>query len=301
MSKLEVKNVKVRSLSVDYNQVTWEIADTTEDVYDFTFQILRSEAAAGPFDAVSPEMEDQYIFVDNTIKGSHLYRQYHYLVRVKHKASGTTTDFGPFSKGPEPDLVATELRKHINLLMREFIGRRCWVLPVRTMGQRCGDCWNDRLKKRTRSGCRTCYDTGFVRGYHRPMEVWVNFDPSPSNEQPTNVGRVQQTSTTARMGFFPPVKPDDLIIEPENLRWKVRTRSTTQQGRAPVTQEIQLHLIPSSDIEYVVPLDLERQIEDVFFNPNRNYTNPQDISGEDDLDFPGIYQLYPDYYPEIKQ
>jgi len=298
---LEVKNIRVLSLSVDFNQITWDVGDTTEDVFDYTFQLLRSEAAAGPWDVVTPEMEDQYIFVDNTIKNANIYRQYHYIIRVKHKASEQSRDFGPSMKAPEPDLVAVELRKHLNLLFREFAGRRCWLLPARTMGQRCSDCWNDRLKKRTRSGCRTCYDTSYVRGYHRPIEVWVQFDPSPAGEQPSNVGKLQQTSTTARMAHFPPVKPDDLLIEPENNRWKVRSRSTTQQGRAPVTQELQLHEVPTSDIEYAIPLDLGMAIENMYFNPSRNYTNPHTLADTEEVDFPGIYQMYPNQYPPIKQ
>ena len=297
---IEVKNIRVLSLSVDYNQITWDIGDTTEDVLDYTFQVLRSEAAAGPWDEVMPESDDRYIFVDNTIKNANIYRQYHYIVRVKHKPSEESRDYGPSMKAPEPDLIAVELRKHLNLLFREFAGRRCWLLPVRTMGQRCSDCWNARLQKRTRSGCRTCYDTSFVRGYHRPIEVWVQFDPSPAAEQPSNVGRLQQTSSTARMAHFPPVKPDDLLIEPENNRWKVRSRSTTQQGRAAVTQELQIHMVPTTDMEYAVPLDLGMEIKDMYFNPSRNYTNPHTLADTEEVDFPGIYQMYPDQYPPIK-
>ena len=52
-------------------------------------------------------------------------------------------------------------------MLSEFAGRRCIVLPVRTFGQRCG-CFNATLNKRTRSGCPTCFDTGFIRGYMYP-------------------------------------------------------------------------------------------------------------------------------------
>ena len=313
MSMLEIRNIRVRSLSVDFNEITWEVANTTEDVFDYTFQILRSEAAAGPFEPLSSEMDDQYIFVDNTLKNANIYRQFHYLVRLKKKSSGAIKDFGPVSKVPDPDLIAQELRKHMNLLFREFAGRRCWVFPTRTMGQRCTNCWNATLNKRNKSGCRTCFDTGFVRGYHRPIEVWVQFDPNPANEQASNVGRLQQTSTTARMSYFPPIKPDDLIVEPENTRWKVRTISTTQQGRAIVTQELQLHAIPTTDIEYEIPLILGdtmgkdgalRPIElhELFLNPSRNYTNPQSLDNDEaeGIDYPKIYQLYGSFYPNVK-
>lgn len=302
MGCLEVFNIRVLSLSIDYNQITWEVRETTEDVLDYTFQVLKSEAAAGEFEPASTALEDQYTFIDNLIKVGNIYRQYHYIIRVTKKATGESKDFGPVAKGPEPTLVANTLRMHLNLLMREFIGRRCWLLPVRTFGQRCAECWNPRLRKRTRSGCRTCFDTGFVRGYHRPVEVWISIDPSPSNNQPQQMGRTQQTSTTARMAHFPPVKPDDLLIEPENLRWKVRTRSTTQEQRVVVTQELQLHKVPESDIEYTLPLDIGAPMESLFFTPSRNYSNPHQLetTHPDEFDFPGIYQLYENFYPPIK-
>lgn len=299
---LEVVNIKVRSLSIDYNQLTWEVKETTADVLDYTFQVIRSEAAMGDFEPSSVPLDDQYLFIDNLVKVGNIYRSYFYKIRVVHKASGESKDFGPASKSADPTLVANELRAHLNLLMREFIGRRCYLLPVRTFGQRCGECWNPRLQKRRKSGCRTCFDTGFVRGYHRPVEVWVSFDPSPSNNQPTNVGRTQQQDTTARMAHFPPVKPDDIIVEPENARWKLRGRSTTQEQRAIVTQELQLHRVPETDMEYAIPLELNAPIEDLFFTPSRNYTNPHNLenTNPNDLDFPGIFQLYPNYYPAIK-
>lgn len=302
MSCLEVINIRVLSLSIDYNQVTWEVRETTADVLDYTFQVLKSESATGSFEPASVGLEDQYIFIDNLVKAGNIYRQYHYIIRVTDKRTGEYKDYGPNAKVPEPTLVATELRKHMNLLMREFIGRRCWLLPRRTFGQRCAECWNFRLKKRTRSGCRTCFDTAFVRGYHRPMEVWISIDPSPAAEQPTNLGRTQQTSTTARMAHFPPINPGDLLIEPENLRWKVQSKSTTQEQRAIVTQELGLHKLPETDIEYALTIDIGAPMESIFYTPSRNYSNPQHLATEhpEEFDFPGIYQLYDNFYPPIK-
>lgn len=302
MAGLEVQKARVLSLSLDYNQITWEIKETSEDILDYTFQVLRSESASGPFEPSSKEAEDVYLFIDNLVKVGNIYRQYHYIIRVKHKPTGDTKDFGPYSKTPEPTLVANTLRMHLNLLMTEFIGRRCWLLPVRTFGQRCADCWNPRLQKRRYSGCRTCYDTSFVRGYHKPIEIWASIDPTPASDQPAGTGRMQQQSTTARMSFYPPVKPDDVLIESENIRWTVRTISTTQEQRAVVTQELQLRRRESSDMEYLIPLDLGAPMEDMFFTPARNYSNPSTLttSNPDDLDYPGIYQLYPNFYPAVK-
>lgn len=290
---LEIKSLKVRSLDVDFNELSWELGLSASscDILDFTFQLLRSESQMGPFDPISVKFEDRFLFIDNNIKGNHLYRQYHYKLVVEEKASGDTREFGPFTLEPEADLIAVELRKHVNLLMREFIGRNCWVLPVRTFGQRCG-CWDNDLQKRTRSGCVTCFDTGFVRGYLHPIEMWISIDPSAKTEQETNIAKLQQKNTTARAGHFPTLKPFDIIIEPENNRWRVVKVSSTEQVRASVHQEFQLHLIPKSDMEYRIPLVLDQALKDLFFSPSRNFSNPQTLEAFEKDEFPGIMNLY---------
>jgi len=236
-------------------------------------------------------MEDQYRFIDNTIRRGHLYATMYYKLVVKHKASGDTKTFGPEAKVPEADLVAVELRKHMNLLMREFIGRRCWVLPVRTFGQRCS-CYSPTLGKRRVSLCLSCYDTSFVRGYMRPVESWISIDPFPAAEQNAGTGPTQQANTTARMGWYPPLKPRDIIIEGENKRWRVVTLTTTEQTRATLRQELQLHLIPSGDIEYKLELDLGQALSTIGLSPSRNFTNPQNLETVTEEETLEIFSLY---------
>lgn len=311
---IEVTEIRVRSLSVDFNELSWDIASTGEDVLDYTFQVLRSEAAAGPWDVLSPEMEDRYIFIDNRILNANKYRQFHYLLRVKHKPTGTTKDYGPATRDARPDLIALEIRKHINLLTREFVGRRCWVLPARTFGQHCPACFDTDLNQRTTSGCRTCFDTGYVRGYMTPIETWVQIDPNQNSNTQTVVGEQQQNNTTARMGYFPPLKPKDLVIEPENRRWRVTAVTGTERLRAQVHQEVQIHEIPTTDIEYAIDINLGTGIVTTAFGDkveplslrtlalagSRNFTNPHTLESFESEEIPKIYSLYPTTYAPVK-
>lgn len=297
--QLSIEDIKVRSLDVDYNEVSWTLKPHAQDIFDYTFQVLRSEASAGPFDPISAEMDDQFFFIDNTIRKGDDYRQNNYIVRIRNKQTDETKDFGPADTGADPDLIASELRKHMNLLFREFIGRRCWVLPARTFGQRCG-CWNPTLQKRTQSHCLTCYDTGFVRGYMTPIESWMSIDPDNKSEQNTNVGPSQQSNTTARMGFFPPVKPRDLIVEAENQRWRVVQVTGPEQLRAQVHQEIEIHKIPSSDIEYKIKFDIGGTLRNMWLAPARNFTNPSNFEVFRDEEYPKVLQLYGSSYPKVR-
>lgn len=298
---LEVEKLRVRSLDVDFHEISWRVASSNEDIFDYTFQLLRSEAPEGPFDPISEVFEDQYIFMDNQPRRGHDYRTLYYKLLVSQKSTGTSQEFGPVSQGAEPDLIAVELRKHMNILFREFVGRRCWVFPVRTFGQRCTDCYNPTIQKRSRSGCLTCFDTSFVRGYHRPIEAWVSIDPSPKAEQNTSVGPMQQATTTGRMGYWPPVKPRDLLIEAENNRWRIVSISSPQQLRSPIHQELQIHQVPKGDIEYRIEFDIGEALKDMWLSPSRNYTNPSDLETFKDEEIPDIFSLYPTSYARTQR
>lgn len=295
---IALDKLKVTSLDVDFHEVTWRVAPTTRDIFDFDFEVLRSESPEGPWDKLTPKFQDRYSFIDNALQVAHRWRAYQYLIRVTEKSSGDTKDFGPVAHEPEADILATELRRHIRLLMREFAGRRCIVLPVRTFGQRCPDCWNPTLQQVVKSGCMTCYSTSYARGYLHPIETFIQVDPSSKSQQHTNVGETQQDNTTMRLGFYPLLKPGDLIIEAENLRWRVVEQTQTEHSRAAVHQEVKVHRIPEKDIEFAIPVSFSQALPNLYITPARNFTNPFNLSNFESEEIPDIFSLYPTTYPK---
>lgn len=295
---LKVVGLKVRTLDVDYHELSWRLEDTQLDVLDYTFQVLRSEAAGGPWEPVSVPFTDRYLFLDRITHPFHLARLFYYRLHIRNVVTGEEWDTDPIDMQPQADLVAKELRRHMNLLFREFTGRRCWILPVRTFGQRCS-CWNPVLQKRRISGCRYCYDTGFVRGYHYPIETFVQMDPGSNvSEQTTNVGAMQQMNTTARVADIGVVKPRDIIIEPENKRWRVVQVNQTEQSRAAIHLELTLHQIPPNDIEFAIELKLDQPLRDLALSPARNFTNPHNLESFEDEEIPSIFSLYSSTYTD---
>lgn len=272
---LIVTQFRANSLDATSMELRWAIADTGQDVLDYTFTVLRGESVEGPFEPITAGFKDRYAFVDKGIPAHHRWRQLHYLLRVVRDVSGDGVDFGPVRQEVEPDLVAVEIRSHMTLLFTEHAGRRCWVLPVRTFGTLCS-CVNPVTKARKRSNCVSCYDTGFLRGYHHPIESYIQFDPSPKIDQVTNAGRIAPVNTTARVTYYPPLKPRDIIVEGENRRWRVNKVAGTEHSRAVIHQELELHEIPSSDIEFSIPL-IRDGIQELRSTPSRNYTNPQNL------------------------
>ena len=294
---ITVVDLRVTSLDLDYLEVSWKIGDTTEDVLDYTFQVLRSESPGGPWEEVTEEFTDKYVVRDILPHPFHAGRRINYILRVRSKMTGEMVEYGPANRKPDDDLVSLELKRHLQILFREFAGTRCWILPVRTFGQRCPSCWDKTLLKRIRSGCLTCFDTGFVRGYLNPVEAWLQVDPGSSlSEQNQNTGPTHQVNTTARIPDYDLGKPRDILVEGDNRRWRITSVNYTEHNRAPVMLEYQLHQIPEGDVEYKIPINLEEALRDLRFSPSRNFTNPYNLESFQKEEIPKIYSMYSGTY-----
>lgn len=290
---IHIAKFRVRSLDVAQMEVTWETDSFQADVLDYTFQVLRSESAEGPFDPLTPEFEDRYIFVDRRIPNSLRYRQFWYKLRLKHKLSGDTVDVGPETQAAEPDLVAQTIRRLEQTAFTQVIGRLCWLFPRRTFGTRCTNCWDPTLSARKRANCLECYDTGFLRGFLNPIEVWVQIDPVAKALQLQQFQKDQQQLTTARMTFYPVVKPGDVLTEAENNRWRVVGVTTTERLRATIKQELSLRAIMPTDIEYRLPINITEPLKDIQPSPGRMFTNPHNFDNAIDEKTPNVFANYP--------
>lgn len=275
---LQVSSFIARSFDLDHVDLWWELSDYDENILGYDFKILRSESPAGPWQELTPSFQDQYHFRDTSPALLHKWRTIYYLLRVTHRDTGNTKDFGPTAQMAEPDLIALEILRQEDMLFREFIGRRCWLFPVRTFGAKCV-CYDKLTQRRTRSNCLTCFDTGYLGGYLSPIECWLQFDPDARNPQLTPFGEQQNRNTSARLISFPPIKPKDILVEAENRRWKVVTVSGTERLRARLHQELTLHEIPKGDVEYKLPINIEN-LASLSIAAERNFTNPQNPEKE---------------------
>ena len=285
-------DLKVRSLDVDRKEVTWRVSDFQEDVYDFDFQVLRSESPEGPFEEIGPTFTDRYIFVDGRVPKGNKYRVLWYKVRVTHRSSGEFEEYGPASQSAEASLDAQYIRRNEMTVFTHVIGRKCWLFKKRTFGPRCSSCWDSVTKKRTRSNCRQCFDTGFLRGYHDPIAVYVQIDPAGEAKQNQAQQISQISNTTARLSFYPDVSPGDVIVEAENRRWRVTKVSQSERLRAVIKQELLLHEIEDTDIEFRMPINLDRALEDIQPSPPRMFTNPTNLDATNLEQVPGAFDLF---------
>lgn len=274
--QLVVRNLKVRSLEVDSKEITWELGDSLAEPLDYTFQVLRSESPSGPFEALTEPFEDHYIFIDRRIPAGDKYVILYYVLQVREKSTGKTTIVGPAAQQAEPDLIAQNIRRLEMTYFTQVVGRACWLFKRRVFGPRCRTCWDSTLQKRTVDRCRDCFGTGMLRGYHDPIEIWVQLDPAPKAQQNMQPQIAQFVQTSGRTSYYPNISPGDVLVEAENRRWRVQSVSTSERLRAPIKQELNLRLLEEKDIEYLLPIKLERALRDVQPSPVRMFDNATD-------------------------
>lgn len=249
------KNVQAKRVDADAVMLTWEVEDTSEDALAYAFYILRSESPEGPWERVIGPLVDQYTAHDLKAPLRSGGRNLYYCVRAQHRETGEVFNAQPVTMLPRPPLDALEIIRRNDLLFREYTGRPCILYPVRTFGQRCTACFDITTSRRTMSSCRVCWNTGFLRGFHTPVVVYVQIDPSGNPLQHIPPAMTDSKSTQARMGVYPLVKPRDILVESENKRWRVAGVNYTERLRSPVRQELTLTTIPNSDIEYSIPVE----------------------------------------------
>jgi len=252
---LEIREFKVRTLDLRSSIVSWEVVPTPEETLDYTFQILRGESEGGPWTPVTGPFVDRFLYLDNQIEPLHTNRDYVYVLRVTSK-TGEVKDWGPISMADEPDLIATEVRRHWEVVTHELNGRRSWLFPIRTYGTLCKNCYDPITQRVTQSSCEQCYGTGFARGFHHPIEIWLQVLPIPYAEQVGGAVVRQEAPTVAYAGAFPTVKNRDLIVVANHTRWRAASVKMTERLGTTLHQEITMALCAPSDVEFRVPVNV---------------------------------------------
>jgi hypothetical protein len=71
------------------------------------------------------------------------------------------------------------------------------------------------------------------------------------------------------------MKSKDMLIEGENIRWRVKQVTPTEKGRAIVRQELVLRRYPQDDVKYKVPVNFDVLTE---FSPARERSRPMTLA-----------------------
>lgn len=285
--RVVVTKFDVRSFDLDHLDLYWEIealtsSSETHEIFDYDFYIDKSDGPVGPYKQLAGPLRDKYRLRDVQVSLLSKWRQFYYKLRVVHRPTGESKEWGPATQEAPTDLIAAEIIRQEDVLFREFVGRKCWLFPLRTFGPVCS-CFDVTLNRKTRAQHLPCFGTGFLGGFHAPVEVFVQIDPVARSSVVSSLQQMQPQDTTGRMISFPLVTPGDIIVETENKRWRANPIGGTERLRSPIRQELSLHHIPKGDIEYALPINVD--VENLDPAAPRNFTIPQNLeSSREDFD-----------------
>lgn len=252
-----LNSLTVGSFSLNFLRVSWTIEDTDEDLSKFRFKVVRSGSPEGDFDTIRENLVNEFEIFDRTVNLHSKWRKFFYKVIAEDVTTGETAEIGPETV-EEPrgaDFVLLEIRRrNEEILLPRFVGTRVAFFVAKTFGQRCQECW-DTIKQRQRSSrCLTCFNVGFVGGYFKQINGWLNMTPPDDVARVEEIGETHPSQTTVWTGHFPTLSPRDVIVEQTNKRWRVVDANFTEKRRVTGHQVIRLVEINKGDIEQELPV-----------------------------------------------
>lgn len=278
---LQVTDIRVRSFSLTRLDVYWRIADTYDQVHMSRFQVLRSEAPEGPYLPVSPEFTDTYHFQDTSVDLRSPHTIWYYRIRATDGLTDAVQDFpaaGGASLTARPSLRALEAARMHRLAFEyeESGGRSVWIFPRRTFGQRCA-CTNAVTQVREDDRCPTCFGTGYVGGYWRPIRVAADVGSDVRNLVAFPERKLQAGQNWLKIADYPRLLPGWVVVELENVRWRISGDPPIKRVdilRYPVFQLAPLESIGRGDVEYDLPVNLA-DLERFEASPRVAFTSPK--------------------------
>jgi hypothetical protein len=247
---LEFASIDVSVFNLDYLVVSWAIKPTTETIPDYRFSVWRSNSHGGDFKRVVDDLTDTFVYKDPKVKLRSKKRQYFYKVSVYDNSNPSVEVFSDVETHPKkPDVLALEIIRRNDLLLKNFVGVDSYHYARRDWGQRCPECWDYIKQRKVKSNCMVCFNTGFIGGFHTPVSARINFNPSTKMIRHAQF-EMEPNQTAAWMSNFPIVNPKDVIVEDGRKRWRVVNVNRTEKLRMPVHQVLQLTRINQNDVEY---------------------------------------------------
>lgn len=266
---LKFKSVSVMVLSIEHISrvlVQWELEPTSQNLGGVRFFVDRGESPndLAQLNTVGIPANGLLEYVDYTANLKDINKIYYYRVRaVSFAEDGNVLDefaSDPFTWNASLDYAALYITEEHLFAHRYVYGVPAMVFKKRRDGTHCPNCWDNILKRVTKSNCQTCYGTGKLGGFYPPIEVWASFSMNSKIEQVVQWGRRQMGAIDIEFTNYPLLNPDDIMVELQpNKIWKVEQVRIPEKNRATLLQMVRLNVVNPSDIEYKIDVPEDRR------------------------------------------
>lgn len=248
-------SVSVRELYIDTMEVSWKVTYSLDLTYT-AFIVERSEAFQGPFEEVSQPLTstasgislETYQHLD-AIKNLHRHRTLYYRVKAVdwRDQSEIAVSNVEWSRLPR-DLIAMEIARRHNLLLRRFTGTPAYAYTAKTFGSKCS-CWDPLKMRQRRSDCDECYNTGYSGGFLSPIPLFLSEDVDMRQVQIVDWGELRPEEKSSWTGHYPLLNPRDIIITDVD-RYRVVNVRTINKKKSIVMQWLRLEKLDKSHVEW---------------------------------------------------
>lgn len=149
------------------------------------------------------------------------------------------------------ELRAIEIQRRESWLLRKFAGVKSYFFRRKIYGERCPHCWNRSAEIVTNDHCPVCLGTSFKGGYFTPAEIYVQYNPTPNDNEKVYFGKLENNQIGAWTIAWPEVFPDDIIVRTGDWGlYKVDRIETTELQANVSRQMMTLTQLNKNDIEY---------------------------------------------------
>jgi hypothetical protein len=177
----------------------------------------------------------------------------------------------PGAKGTE--IVDSSMVDRQDYMQTEEIRRNGWLfeqvaepaylLYRRVAGERC-ECAKN-IVDTPRTGCPTCFETGFVGGYYGPYDFGY-VDPDQGTVRTIDEGGIKvERQSVSYLGPTPIVQDGDLIVRRNGERLVINGVNYTRPRGVLLQQQFNVQLLNPRDTRYLIPLG--QLPEPVLYNP----------------------------------
>lgn len=234
----------------------WSLAPSTFDLPPYRFTVELGETQDGPWTAISPVLEDTYLWEDEGLVAvSHAPVLYY---RVKGDFGGRVSYSvvrQPYGDLPRREfLVARNIRRIELLNMVKLSGTVADMYVRSVFGPKCAACTDPVTGGVVNPACTACFGTGRTPGYHGPYRIWVSFSPSQVHTS-LETGQPSVSHSAAhevRMLGSPRAKKHDIIVDKASGKHYIvdMVASLAELRRIPLTQMLKVDELPVTDPVY---------------------------------------------------
>ena len=138
-------------------------------------------------------------------------------------------------------------------------GTRCYIFKKLLEGDSCEECRDTETGQVLNPNCKTCYNTGLIKGYDNPVTVYLeNITKKTEQIRPrsTGEGEDDKIQYVFRHASDPEIDQFDLLVQHhDDIRFVVEKVDKFQfKGKQPLVSHITVSMVQRDNILYEIPI-----------------------------------------------